>query len=173
MLDKLNYLNRSGWFWSALIVLCIMMEGGALFYQYVLEYDPCMLCVHVRAWVLAMMIAAVIGLFLRHSRIGLVLANLLTFGTIIGFAERAYVTLGTERGWVDGSCGDLESGYPAWLPLDKILPAVFQPLEACGLTPWIIPQFMSMAEALILIAAGLLLVMLVLLPNSIRAAFSQ
>lgn len=173
MLNKLNDFNRSGWFWSVLIVLCIIMEGAALFYQYVLYYDPCMLCVHIRAWVLLIMITAIIGLFLRNSRIGRVLANLLTLGAVIGFAERAYMTLGTELGWVDGRCGDLESGYPVWLPLDKILPAVFQPLEACGLTPWVIPQFMSMAQALILVAAGLLLVMLVMTLNSIRVMLAK
>ncbi|MEZ5534877.1 MAG: disulfide bond formation protein B [Thiolinea sp.] len=173
MLNKLTELNRSAWFWSALILLCIGMEAGALFYQYVLGYDPCMLCVHIRAWIFAIILVAVAGLFLRHSRIGLVLANLLTLGAVIGFLERAYMTLGTERGWVEGSCGELGEGYPAWLPLDKILPAVFQPLESCGLTPWVIPQFMSMAEVLILVSGGLFLVMVILLLNSIRAAFSH
>jgi disulfide bond formation protein DsbB len=173
MLNKLTEFNRSAWFWVALIVLCIAMEGAALFYQYVLEYAPCTLCVHVRAWVMAMMIAAVIGLFLRRSRFGLVLANLLTLGAVIGFLERSYMTLGTERGWVDGSCGDLSDGYPAWLPLDKLLPAVFQPLESCGLTPWVIPQFMSMAEALILLAAGLFVAMVIIALNSVRAALSR
>jgi disulfide bond formation protein DsbB len=74
---------------------------------------------------------------------------------------------------VDGSCGDLSDGYPAWLPLDKLLPAVFQPLESCGLTPWVIPQFMSMAEALILLAAGLFVAMVIIALNSVRAALSR
>ena len=173
MLKKLTELNRSAWFWITLIVLCLAQEAIALYYQYVLLYDPCMLCVHIRAWVLAIMLAAILGLFLRNSRIGLIIANLLTLIAAGGMLERAYMTLGTERGWVEGSCGGLESGYPAWLPLDQWWPAMFQPLEACGLTPWMIPQFLSMADALMLISVGLVLVMLVMLLNSIRAAFSQ
>lgn len=173
MLTKLTKLNSSSWFWIVLIVLCITQEAVALYYQYVMGYDPCMLCVHIRAWVLAIMFASVLGLLLRNSRIGLIIANLLTLIAAGGMLERAYMTLGTERGWVDGSCGGLESGYPAWLPLDQWWPAMFKPLEACGLTPWMIPQFMSMADALMLISAGLVLVMLIMFLNSIRAAFSK
>nr|CAA6827997.1 MAG: Disulfide bond formation protein DsbB [uncultured Thiotrichaceae bacterium] len=173
MLKKLTELNRSAWFWITLIVLCFAQEAVALYYQYVLHYDPCMLCVHIRAWVMAIMLLAILGLFLRNSRIGLVITNLLMLSAAGGMLERAYMTLGTERGWVDGSCGDLESGYPTWLPLDQWWPAMFQPLEACGLTPWLIQQVMSMADALMLLSGGLVLVMLVLFLNSIRAAVSE
>lgn len=173
MLTKLNELNRSAWFWITLIVLCLAQLGVAFYYQYVMGYDPCMLCVHIRAWVMAIMFAALVGLVLRNSRIGLAVANLLTLAAAGGMLERAYMTLGTERGWVDGSCGDLESGYPAWLPLDQWWPAMFQPLESCGLTPWMIPQFVSMADALMLISAGLVLILTLMFISSMRAAFSQ
>ncbi|MEZ5447877.1 MAG: disulfide bond formation protein B [Thiolinea sp.] len=91
-----------------------------------------------------------------------IFANLLTLGAAIGMLERSYVTLGTEMGFVEGSCSQLTDGFPAWLPLDRWVPAVFEPLESCGLTPWVIPQWMSMAQALILVAGGLVLVMLVM-----------
>lgn len=159
MLAKLTTLNRSALFWGGLIVLCIVLEVAALYYQYVLDYLPCVLCVHIRAWVFAIMLAAIFGFFMRNSRPGLIVANLLTLTTAMGMLERAYIVLGTERGWVDGSCGDLITGFPNWLALDKWLPAVFKPLESCGLTPWVIPQWMSMAEALILFAGGLFLMM--------------
>ena len=161
MLAKLATLNRSPLFWGGLIFLCIVLEVAALYYQYVLEYLPCVLCVHIRAWVLAIMLAAIVGFLLRNSRPGLLVANLLTLTAAFGMVERAYMVLGTERGWVDGSCGDMQAGFPAWLALDKWLPSVFEALESCGLTPWVIPQWMSMAEALMLFSVALLLVMMI------------
>lgn len=151
-------VNRSSLFWIALIVLCIALEVGALYYQYVLDYLPCVLCVHVRAWVLLILVAAVLGLLLRHSRIGLMAANLLALIGAVGMLERSYVTLGTEMGWVDGSCGNMQANFPSWLALDQWLPAVFKPLESCGLTPWLIQEVLSMAQGLVLIAGGLVFV---------------
>ena len=159
MLDKLASINRSAWFWGGLIFVCIALELGALYYQYVLDYLPCVLCIHIRIWVVAIMFAAIIGFFLRKSRPGLIIANLLILTATLGMVERSYIVLGTERGWVDGSCGDLVTGLPSWFALDKWVPAMFEPLESCGLTPWVIPQFMSMAEVLMLFAVALLLLM--------------
>ncbi len=159
MLAKFASLNRSALFWGGLIFVCIALELGALYYQYQLDYLPCVLCVHIRIWVFAIMLAAIVGFFLRNSRPGLIIANLLTLTAAFGMLERSYIVLGTERGWVDGSCGDLVTGLPAWFALDKWLPAVFEPLESCGLTPWVIPQFMSMAEVLVLLAGLLVLLM--------------
>ena len=159
MLAKLASLNRSALFWGGLIFACIALELGALYYQYVLDYLPCVLCIHIRIWVFAIMLAAIFGFFMRNSRPGLIVANLLTLTATLGMVERSYIVLGTERGWVDGSCGDLVSGLPSWFALDKWIPAVFEPLESCGLTPWVIPSFMSMAEALMLFAVVLFLLM--------------
>lgn len=166
MLSVLSRFNRSTFFWVGLIVTCLALEGAALFYQYVLEYGPCVLCVHIRAWVLGIMLAAVLGLFLRHSRFGLVLANAATLLFTAGMVERSYRTLGTERGWFEGTCS-MNPNYPAWLRLDEWLPAVFKPLEACGYTPWVIPELLSMAEALMLFSVGLAAVMLFLLLGSL------
>ena len=72
---------------------------------------------------------------------------------MVGFLERSWKTLGVERGWVLDECS-MELGLPAWLAVDEWLPVVFRPLEACGYTP-ILPFGITMAEALVLIAAAL------------------
>ena len=48
MLNKLDKLVAAPWYWLALIVLGVSMEISALIYQYLLEYWPCVLCIHVR-----------------------------------------------------------------------------------------------------------------------------
>ena len=166
MLNKLATLNRSAGFWLLLMLFAMGMLGMALFYQYVLGTLPCVLCVQIRAWVTAILLLAVLGLFLRHSRVGVILSNFLVLLASLAFAERAYVTLGTERGFVEGTCG-MNPHFPAWLKLDDWLPAVYKPLESCGYTPWVIPDMLTMAEALMLVAVLLVLLMAVMLVTSL------
>ena len=45
---------------------------------------------------------------------------------------------------------------PAWFALDKWLPSIFEVQTACGYTPLILLQI-SMAEALLVISVGLMI----------------
>jgi disulfide bond formation protein DsbB len=166
MLSTLSSINRSPLFWITMIFLCICMESIALYYQYVLDYGPCVLCVQIRAWVLALLVVSVFGLVIRNTRIGLIIANMAGLAASAGMLERAYATLGIERGFIEGSC-TLNSGFPAWLPLDKWLPSVFEPWEACGYTPELLFKI-TMAEGLIVLAAGWVVLMLVMLAVSLK-----
>lgn len=146
MLDKLTCLSRSRWYWLGLITLGIGMEAVALFYQYALEYSPCVLCIHVRIWVLALILVGILGFLTRKSAGMNKLNHLLTLGVSIGFAERSWRTLAVERGWIIDTCS-MDSGLPNWFALDKWLPAVFQPWEPCGYTPELLFNI-TMAEGL-------------------------
>lgn len=167
MLERLARWNRSAWFWLMLIVLCIALEAAALVYQYVFYYDPCVLCVHIRAWILGILVASILGLMLRNSRVGLIISNLLVLIGSLGFAERSYQTLGTEMGFVTGACS-MNPNYPSFLPLNTWLPSVFEPLTSCGYTPWVIPQLVSMAQTLMALAVVLVIGMLLMLIASLR-----
>ncbi|WP_293266566.1 disulfide bond formation protein B [Neptunomonas sp.] len=168
MLSLFRCINRSAFFWLAMMVLFVSMESIALYFQYQLDYGPCVLCVHIRAWVLALLMTSILGFFLRTSHIGLVISNFTALAFSVGMLERAYTTLGIERGFVDGSC-TLNSGFPSWLALDKWMPTLFEPWEACGYTPELLFGI-TMAEGLITISAGLSLAMLVMLISSIKKA---
>ena len=131
------------------------MEALALTYQYVLEYQPCVLCIHVRIWVMGLMLLALIGLSMRNNRILRTAAHALTVVVMVGLLERSWMLLGTERGFVEGSC-DFDLGMPAWFALDTWFPAMFKVWEACGYTPELLFGI-TMAEALLAISAALLL----------------
>lgn len=152
MLSKLTSLSKP--YWVAIIVAGLSMEAVALYFQYGLDYGPCVLCVHIRAWILALMLIAVIGLFIPSNRSQLV-PHILSLGAAAGLAERSWITLGVERGTIEGSC-TMDSGYPTWLPLDQWLPVIFEPWEPCGYTPELISGI-TMAEGLIAFSALLIL----------------
>lgn len=155
----------SRWYWLALLALGFSMEAAALYYQYALDYGPCVLCIHVRILVLALMLVALLALAVGRSPAGRPLAHLLITLVLAGLVQRAWLLLGTERGFVEGACS-FDLGLPWWLPLDRWLPAMFQVHEACGYTPTL-PFGFTMAELLLPFSAILLLVSTALLLTSL------
>jgi disulfide bond formation protein DsbB len=155
---KLANIGKSAWYWLALILIGLSFEGVALFYQHALDEMPCVLCIHVRVLVLALVLVALAALFLRRFKWPNVLVHLLTVLVAAGLLERSYQLLGTERGFTFGDCG-IDPGFPDWFALDAWFPAVFQVQTSCGYTPELLFGI-TMAEALIVISAVFVLVSL-------------
>ncbi len=151
MFNALSCFFRSQWYWLAMIVSGIAMEGVALYYQYGLNYGPCVLCIHVRIWVMAFILLGVLGLLCRNSRSLSILISLLTVIAAVGLTERSWMTFAIERNLIEGSC-TMGSGLPDWFALDKWFPAIFEPWELCGWTPELLFGI-TMAEALLVTAA--------------------
>jgi protein dithiol:quinone oxidoreductase len=159
--------SRGVLYWWMLILLGLISEGVALFYQHVLEYGPCPLCIHTRILVLAFILVACAALIIRAT-VMLRIFHLLTTGIMAGLCERSYMLLGTERGFVLTECG-LDSGLPEWFALDDWFPALFGVMESCGYTP-LMPFGVSMAEAMIVVFPLLLLLSLLMLIASLLSS---
>ncbi|HHJ13644.1 MAG TPA: disulfide bond formation protein B [Gammaproteobacteria bacterium] len=149
---------RAGWAGPGLILLALVMEATALYYQYRLEYWPCVLCIHVRVWLLGLMAAGLLVWLTRRRGYALGAAWLLVGVVGAGLLDRSGRLLGTERGWIEGSCA-MESGLPDWFALDRWFPGLFQVMEPCGYTPELLFGI-TMAEALV--AFSVLLILLAL-----------
>ena len=143
----------------------------ALYYQYALDYYPCVLCIHVRIWVLGFVLVALLALLVRSFRYLRTLMHGLTVVLSLGLLERAWMLLGIERGTVEGSCS-FESGLPAWFALDQWFPALFKVWEACGYTPELLFG-VTMAESLVLLGAAALLVSVTMTVASLSENFSN
>ena len=155
MRDRLYRIAIGTPYWAALVLLALALESVALFFQYQLDYGPCVMCIHVRVWLLGLILAGVIGLLVRHLRGLLVLAQVLVMVVGAGILERSLKLLGTERGTLEGSSCGMESGLPVWFALDQWFPSMFQAMEPCGYTP-VLPFGVTMAEALVVFSGGLL-----------------
>lgn len=148
MMNALSLFARSRFYWLLVIVACLLMEGCALYYQYVLEYDPCSLCVQVRAWIAGLGAVAVLGfLFGKHIA---ALGHLLSLGLGAGFIHTSWILFQVEKGNVDAACS-LEPPFPDWLPLGDWLPRIFEPWQPCGQTPELLFGI-TMADALIVVS---------------------
>ena len=173
MINRLNQWGGSPIYWWLLALLGISLEALALIYQYVFEYWPCVLCIHVRIWVLGLIVAALVGLALRRVRIGRMLGHTLVLLIAVGLLERSWMLFAIERGFaVDGEC-NFDAGLPAWFALDQWFPAVFKVWESCGYTPELLFG-VTMAEALmglssLLVVLGLVMLVSTLVANSPEA----
>jgi disulfide bond formation protein DsbB len=158
VINKLFNIGNSIWYWSALIALGVASEGAALFYQYVLDYPPCVLCIQTRLWFVVLIIIAITGLIFRKSRKLSILSQSLIMLTAVGLLERSYQLLSIERGWAFGSC-DFDLGLPQWLAVEEWFPSIFKVWESCGYTPEILFGI-TMAEALLILSSILLVLSL-------------
>lgn len=140
-------LGRHPGYWAGLFGLGLCMEAVALYYQYRLDYWPCVLCIHVRIWVMALILTAAIGFFSRRRQWPLLLAHAATVVIGLGLLERSWKLLGVERGTLEGSCS-MDSGLPPWFALDQWFPWLFKVWEPCGYTPELLFGI-TMAEALV------------------------
>jgi disulfide bond formation protein DsbB len=147
-------LGASRTWWAALALFGIALEAAGLYYQYALDEWPCVLCIHVRIWVLAFVLLAVVAMFFTRSRAAMRLFHGLTLVAMLGLAERSWRVLAVERGWIFGDC-DLDLGMPAWFAIDEWLPAVFEVQTSCGYTPFVVFKI-TLAE--ILMAVSIMLV---------------
>jgi len=151
-----------------MIALALASEIIALYYQYALNQYPCVLCIHVRLWVAAFIIVGILGLVLSNNRGGLLAANILALVAAIGFAERSWQTLATERGWIVELACPMDAGLPAWFDLDQWFPAVFGVQASCGRSPEMLFG-VTMAEALMAMSvAAFIVTTLVLIASRLR-----
>ncbi|MGD2168477.1 MAG: disulfide bond formation protein B [Gammaproteobacteria bacterium] len=167
-MELFNRIGRSKWYWLAMIAIAVAAEAVALYYQYALNQYPCVLCIHVRLWVFAFIVIGLLGLLLRNGTTSLRIANVLSVVAAVGFTERSWRTLATERGWIVELACPMDAGLPAWFDLDVWFPAVFGVQASCGISPEMLFG-VTMAEALMAMSAGTLLVTaLVLIASLIR-----
>jgi len=158
MFERLARLGSNGGYWLGLLLLGLAMEGVALFYQYRLDYAPCVLCIHVRIWLLGLIALSALALGLRRWRYGAAAMHGLVALLMVGMVERSWQLLATERGWTFGSC-NMDAGLPDWFALDRWFPLVFEVKEACGYTPELLFG-VTMAEGLLIFSAALLMLAL-------------
>ncbi len=167
MIERLGELGKSKLYWLGLVILALSMEGMALLYQYVGDYEPCVLCIHVRLWLLLLIVVALLALVWRDKSLANAASHLVVGGVMVAMTERSYQLLATERGWIFGSC-NMDAGLPEWFALDQWFPAVLGVKEACGYTPELLFGI-TMAEALLAFSIVMVLQALLFAWLSLRA----
>jgi len=165
-MNRIKNISEHNFYWIFLIVVGLSMEAIALYYQYGLDEWPCVLCIHIRIWILGFISVAFLAILLNRFKPVIPILHILNSLMMVGFVERSWQTLAVERGWVFGDC-NMETGLPSWFQLDQWFPALFEVKAACGYTPFMLFNI-SMAEVLMLISSLLLCLSILCLVASFR-----
>ena len=153
-MKRLEDLQQARGYWLVYIAGSLLLMVAAMYFQYIREEPPCLMCIQVRILLSLLILIAVIGLLTRKHPLINVLANISTVLVAVSMSERAYQLLGTERGFVFSDCG-FDLGLPAWLALDEWLPWLFRVETTCGYTPEIVFGI-TIAESLMVLSILLL-----------------
>jgi len=118
------------WLWLLLTAFALPLEGAALYLQHVLKVEPCNECIYVRAGVLDIAVAGLIGA-LAPKYLVVRLLGLAVWLSAMGWRlYRVMLLLDFERVVSEGgeaSCKRFK-GFPDWMPLDTWLPEMFEPV---------------------------------------------
>ncbi|BAN70017.1 disulfide bond formation protein DsbB [endosymbiont of unidentified scaly snail isolate Monju] len=156
MIDFLAELPRQRWPWLLLATTALGLELTALYFQYGMALDPCVLCVYERVAVAGILLAGLLGAVAPQVlvvRLSALLLWLLSAGWGLSLALEH---VGIQWGEVDLRCTYL-ADFPSWAPLDVWWPAVFQPTGLCGEVQWAflglsMPGWMAVIYGLYLLA---------------------
>lgn len=134
--SHLKQFTCSRSFWFLVLFSALLFEGVALYFQYVMNLSPCVMCVYERVALFSIAAAALFG-FLAPSwtlwRWLALLAGLVAAvkGLLISLKHVDYQL--HPGPW--NQCESLPQ-FPDFLPLDHLFPALFRPYGVCSDVVW-------------------------------------
>lgn len=151
--------------WLLLALSALALELCALFFQYVMDLAPCIMCVYQRVAIGAIILAGFIGftgcrfLIARIAAYGLWGTGAI-WGLIIALE---HVEMQENSGSLFFSCEFLPN-FPTWAPLHQWFPAIFEATGDCGKISW---QFLgySMPQWMIVVYGVYALAFAVIITN--------
>jgi disulfide bond formation protein DsbB len=158
--------------WALLFVSCLGFELAALYFQYIMQLAPCIMCIYQRTAVFGIMLAAIPPLISNN-----ILTRLLGYlgwgvsaiwGLIIAIE---HVDIQTAVNPFFASC-EIVPNFPSWAPLHEWLPSIFAATGDCGNIDWSfmdqsMPQWMIVIFAAYTAVLGVVLVSRLLLTRKL------
>ncbi|MGL1957122.1 MAG: disulfide bond formation protein DsbB [Colwellia sp.] len=150
--------------WLLLALSALGLELSALYFQYVMDLAPCIMCVYQRTVILALLAAGVIGFIGCKLLIARVVAYALwVVGSIWGLLiSIEHVELQANSGSIFFTC-EIIPNFPNWAPLHQWFPAFFEATGSCGDINWrfldfSMPQWMIVVFTLYTITFAIVLI---------------
>ena len=148
--------------WVLLALTGFGLELCALFFQYVMELSPCVLCVYERLAMMGIMCAGLLGAIAPRNLL------IRTSGFALWFISAGYsLSLAIEHVNIQlnpspfSTC-DFFPNFPSWAPLHEWAPWLFNPTGFCDDISWqfltyTMPQWLIVISVMYLIAAVIVL----------------
>ncbi|OKY25536.1 MULTISPECIES: disulfide bond formation protein DsbB [Thalassotalea] len=123
--------------WLLLFISALSLELAALYFQYMMELKPCVMCIYQRAAMWAIVFAGIVGYFTCSSVFGRLIAyGLWATGAIWGLliANEHVDMQNASMAFLYGC--ELVPNFPQWAPLHEWLPALFKADGSCSDIDW-------------------------------------
>lgn len=160
MFAAVSRLPFRAWPWVLLTLIATGLLLAALYFQFVMGLNPCMMCVYQRVAVVGIIGAGLVGIWGHQYALTRWLAYL---GWIVSSGwglKVAHDQVLEEQLVANGgiSTCPIFPDFPAWLPLHDWVPALFKPTGICGDIAWTLfgysmPFWMRIVFALLFAAA--------------------
>lgn len=157
-MNYLSNLTTTNKAWLLLALSALGLELSALYFQYVLDLAPCIMCVYQRLAILAICLAGFIGVFGCKYIIARITAYALwAVGSIWGLViALEHVEMQANSGSLFFSC-EFIPNFPTWAPLHEWIPFLFEATGDCGEISWqflgfSMPQWMIVVYTVYVVA---------------------
>jgi len=122
--------------WILLATTALGLELTALFFQYQLLLEPCVLCVYERTAVMGILLAGIVGSIAPSLFVVRWLALVLWAASAGWGMQLAMKHTGIQLYPSPSNTCDYMANYPSWFALDSWFPAMFEPTGFCDEIQW-------------------------------------
>jgi len=167
-MDRGLAFRQTRFAWLTLAASAFGLEATALWFQHGMGLDPCVMCVYERVAVIGVLFAGLLGALYPR------LATLRWLGYMVWAISAGWGLLltvehvGYQTGRISALNCSFLPNFPAWLPLEEWLPAMFLPTGYCDDVQW---QWLSlsMVQWMVVVFAIYLLILGGVLITELRA----
>ena len=137
-MDALARFSQRRASWLALAASGLLLEGSALFFQYGLDLQPCVMCIYIRLAAFGIVLAGLVGA-IAPARPAVALLGFAIWALAAGeglVLSRELVAIQAAGPYsLETTCSFLPN-FPEWLPLHEWLPQIFMPTGTCTDETW-------------------------------------
>lgn len=136
MINFFANLGRNSAAWSLLFLSALGLELSALYFQYMMNLQPCIMCIYQRTAIFGVLFAALIPLLMNNilTRLfGYILWGVSAIWGLLIAIE--HVDLQTAEDSFFAVC-EIVPNFPKWAPLHEWIPSIFAATGDCGEIDW-------------------------------------
>ncbi|MGL4612356.1 MAG: disulfide bond formation protein DsbB [Shewanella sp.] len=148
--------------WLLLAVTALLLELVALYFQYGMKLEPCVMCIYQRLALFGILTAGLIGMTAPKLMLVRILSALVWVISATWGLKLALTLVEMQSNPSPFSTCSFLPEFPAWMPLHEWFPAVMLPTAMCTDVPW---EFLgvTMAQWMVVIFCSFLAVWLLFL----------
>lgn len=126
--------------WLTLLLTAFGLELSALFFQYGLKLEPCIMCIYQRVALWAIFLAGLLGCIACQNTYSRILAYILWatgafWGLLLAIEHVEIQQAANSPNAFLFSC-DIIPNFPIWAPLHEWFPGLFAATGDCGEIAW-------------------------------------